>query len=303
MALGLGACDRPESPVAATSPSGVEAQQPEPVADARKAAVLGDATRLVLLDTLAMANNSRLETSDGVRRVTITTAGGSIELSTPVNNDLRLKAKLAATSDVVFLALDSTEGPMPVHREDILLARQSAVQRIVPVFTRTNLVDDAELLELEELEIRELLNKYKMDGDKASVILDTPVAAKRRNLKPPSGDLTALADGVMREPKRVHQADSGTFRDAKAAFYVLTSQELALRGVTEPPRAGKYELLVGASSGFAEVKFDQVVSWGSNVDGSLQFESPLSMFEGKRFIMLRDGHIIAVGVVTSLQSK
>jgi len=76
----------------------------------------------------------------------------------------------AAQMDGAILVVAATDGPMQQTREHILLARQVGVPHIVVYINKTDQVDDPELIELVEMEVRELLSKYKFDGDNAPVI-------------------------------------------------------------------------------------------------------------------------------------
>lgn len=76
----------------------------------------------------------------------------------------------AAQMDGAILVVASTDGPMPQTREHILLARQVGVPSIVVFMNKVDMVEDAELLELVEMEIRELLSFYKFDGDNTPII-------------------------------------------------------------------------------------------------------------------------------------
>ena len=76
----------------------------------------------------------------------------------------------AAQMDGAILVVSAADGPMPQTREHVLLARQVNVPALVVFLNKVDLVDDPELLELVELEIRELLSKYKFDGDNAPVV-------------------------------------------------------------------------------------------------------------------------------------
>src|SRR6476660_1963815 len=76
----------------------------------------------------------------------------------------------AAQMDGAILVVAATDGPMPQTREHILLARQVGVPRIVVFMNKVDLVDDPELLELVELELRELLSKYDFPGDEIPII-------------------------------------------------------------------------------------------------------------------------------------
>src|SRR6056300_1646045 len=92
----------------------------------------------------------------------------------------------AAQMDGAILVVAATDGPMPQTREHILLARQVGVPNIVVFLNKVDLVDDEEMLELVDMEVRELLNQYSYDGDNASVI-------KGSALKALEGDAGAVA--------------------------------------------------------------------------------------------------------------
>ncbi|SEW20058.1 elongation factor Tu [Chitinophaga sp. YR573] len=83
----------------------------------------------------------------------------------------------AAQMDGAILVVAATDGPMPQTKEHILLARQVGVPRIVVFMNKVDLVDDPELLELVELEIRELLSKYNYDGDNTPIIQGSATGA------------------------------------------------------------------------------------------------------------------------------
>ncbi|MGA2864249.1 MAG: elongation factor Tu [Verrucomicrobiota bacterium] len=76
----------------------------------------------------------------------------------------------AAQMDGAILVVDASEGPMPQTKEHVLLARQVGVPAIVVYLNKVDLVDDPELIELVEMEVRDLLNKYEFPGDKTPVI-------------------------------------------------------------------------------------------------------------------------------------
>ena len=83
----------------------------------------------------------------------------------------------AAQMDGAILVVAATDGPMPQTKEHILLARQVGVPRIVVFMNKVDLVDDAELLELVEMEIRELLSSYGFDGDNTPIIKGSATGA------------------------------------------------------------------------------------------------------------------------------
>ena len=118
----------------------------------------------------------------------------------------------AAQMDGAILVVSAADGPMPQTREHILLARQVGVPYIVVFMNKADMVDDAELLELVELEVRELLSKYDFPGDDTPVIIGSALKA----LEGDKGDigegailkLAAALDSYIPEPKR---ALDGTF--------------------------------------------------------------------------------------------
>ncbi len=83
----------------------------------------------------------------------------------------------AAQMDGAILVVSAADGPMPQTREHILLARQVGVPAIVVFLNKCDMVDDAELLELVEVEVRDLLTKYQFPGDKIPVIKGSALAA------------------------------------------------------------------------------------------------------------------------------
>ena len=83
----------------------------------------------------------------------------------------------AAQMDGAILVVAATDGPMPQTREHILLGRQVGIPRIVAFLNKADMVDDAELLELVEMEVRDLLSFYEYDGDNTPVILGSALGA------------------------------------------------------------------------------------------------------------------------------
>jgi len=110
----------------------------------------------------------------------------------------------AAQMDGAILVVSASDGPMPQTREHILLARQVGVPKIVVFLNKVDLIDDEELLELVEMEVRELLSKYHFDGDNAVIVRGSATAALEGK---PEGDaaitaLMAAIDTEIPEPAR-----------------------------------------------------------------------------------------------------
>jgi elongation factor Tu len=108
----------------------------------------------------------------------------------------------AAQMDGAILVVAATDGPMPQTREHILLARQVGVPKIVVFMNKVDLVEDPEMLELVEMEVRELLSMYKFDGDNASVIKGSALKALDGSDESCIHELMAAVDAEIPEPVR-----------------------------------------------------------------------------------------------------
>jgi elongation factor Tu len=112
----------------------------------------------------------------------------------------------AAQMDGAILVVSAADGPMPQTREHVLLARQVNVPSIVVFMNKTDQVDDPELLELVEMELRDLLNEYKFPGDDTPIIMGSALNALN-NPKDPEAtkcitELLEACDSFIPEPKR-----------------------------------------------------------------------------------------------------
>ena len=117
----------------------------------------------------------------------------------------------AAQMDGAILVVSAADGPMPQTREHILLARQVGVPCIIVFMNKTDMVDDPELLDLVELEVRELLKAYQFPGDEVPVIRGSALQAMQQGEKTdvkddlsfkPINELLAAMDAYIPEPKR-----------------------------------------------------------------------------------------------------
>ncbi len=110
----------------------------------------------------------------------------------------------AAQMDGAILVVAATDGPMPQTREHILLGRQVGIPRIVAFLNKADMVDDAELLELVEMEVRDLLSFYDYDGDNTPVILGSALGALNGEQKWVDSVLKLMegVDSYIELPKR-----------------------------------------------------------------------------------------------------
>ena len=127
----------------------------------------------------------------------------------------------AIQMDGAILVVSAADGPMPQTREHVLLARQVNVPALVVFLNKVDLVDDPELLELVEMEVRELLSKYEFDGEKAPVIRGSATQA----LADPSGEaakpIQALIDALDNYiPEPVREIDKPFLMPVEDVFSI-----------------------------------------------------------------------------------
>ena len=146
----------------------------------------------------------------------------------------------AAQMDGAILVVSAADGPMPQTREHILLARQVGVPYIVVFMNKCDLVDDEELLELVELEIRELLSEYDFPGDDIPVIKGSSYQA----LQDPTGD---WANGIKELMQAVDEYIPTPERDVDKAFLMPVEDvfSIAGRGTVATGRVERGQLKVG----------------------------------------------------------
>src|SRR6266702_2691512 len=114
----------------------------------------------------------------------------------------------AAQMDGAILVVAANDGPMPQTREHLLLARQVNVPHVVVFLNKIDTVDDPELIELVEMELRDLLNKYKFPGDEVPIIRGNALAAMQSGGKDDAAckcidDLMAALDTYIPPPVRL----------------------------------------------------------------------------------------------------
>ncbi len=110
----------------------------------------------------------------------------------------------AAQMDGAILVVAATDGPMPQTREHVLLARQVGVPSIVVALNKADMVDDEEILELVELEVRELLNEYEFPGDDTPIVRVSALKALEGDAEwtPKILELMEAVDAFIPEPER-----------------------------------------------------------------------------------------------------
>ena len=126
----------------------------------------------------------------------------------------------AAQMDGAILVVSAADGPMPQTREHILLARQVGVPKIVVFLNKVDLIDDKELLDLVEMEIRELLNKYQFPGDTATIVRGSATAGLENK---PEGNqaITELMNAIDNDiPEPVRENDKPFLMSVEDVFSI-----------------------------------------------------------------------------------
>jgi elongation factor Tu len=141
----------------------------------------------------------------------------------------------AAQVDGAILVVAATDGPMPQTREHVLLARQVGVPSIVVALNKVDAVDDEELLELVELEVRELLNEYEFPGDDTPVVRVSALKALDGNEDAANGVLELMNEVDSFVPEPVRELDKPFLMPIEDVFSI-TGRGTVVTGKVEQGR-------------------------------------------------------------------
>src|ERR671931_2868386 len=246
----------------------------------------------------------------------------------------------AAQMDGAILVVAANDGPMPQTREHILLARQVGVPRIVVFLNKIDTVDDPELLELVEMELRELLSKYEFPGDEIPIVRGNALAAMQSLGKDDTAckcidDLFNALDSYIPTPKRAEdlpflmsiedvfsikgRGTVGTGRIERGK--VKVGEEVEIVGLMKAPRKTVVtgvemfnktldEGIAGDNVGVllrgierTDLERGQVLAKPGSITPHTKFEAEvyvLAMDEGVRFAIREGGRTVGSGVVTKI---
>ncbi|WP_069651125.1 elongation factor Tu [Caloranaerobacter ferrireducens] len=129
----------------------------------------------------------------------------------------------AAQMDGAILVVSAADGPMPQTREHILLSRQVGVPKIVVFLNKADMVDDEELIELVEMEVRELLSEYEFDGDNTPVVVGSALKA----LEDPDGE---WGDKIVELMEKVDETIPTPERDTDKPFLMPVEDVFSITG-------------------------------------------------------------------------
>jgi elongation factor Tu len=168
----------------------------------------------------------------------------------------------AAQVDGAILVVAAPDGPMPQTREHVLLARQVEVPAIVVYLNKVDMMDDPELLELVELELRELLNEYEFPGDATPIVRGSALAALESTSKDPNAPEYASIKELLRV---VDEYIPQPIRDTDKAFMMSIEDVFSIkgRGTVVTGRVDRGRIKVGEPVeivGLREKPMDSVVT-------------------------------------------
>src|SRR5437899_112072 len=223
----------------------------------------------------------------------------------------------AAQMDGAILVVSAVDGPMPQTREHILLARQVNVPAIVVFLNKCDLVDDAELLDLVELEVRELLSKYEFPGDDVPMIRGSALKAIEGDKQwvPKVWELLTALDKSIPIPQREVEkpevergmvlAKPGSITPHTAfdaEVYVLTKEEGGRHTPFFKGYRPQFYLRTTDVTGTVELPAGvEMVMPGDNTKMAIELITPIAMEEGLRFAIREGGRTVGAGVATKIK--
>src|SRR5919109_545830 len=210
----------------------------------------------------------------------------------------------AAQMDGAILVVSAADGPMPQTREHILLARQVGVPYIVVYLNKADMVDDPELLELVEMEVRELLSEYEFPGDEVPVIVGSALKA----LEGEDSDLGVKS--VLKLAEALDAYIPTPKRDIDKPFLMPVEDVFSIsgRGTVVTGRVERGVIKVGDEIEIVGIRPTQktvckgveMVMPGDNVKMVVTLITPIAMEQGLRFAIREGGKTVGAGVVAKI---
>src|SRR5437762_1529772 len=206
----------------------------------------------------------------------------------------------AAQMDGAILVVAATDGPMPQTKEHVLLARQVGVPYIVVALNKADMVDDEEILELVELEVRELLSQYEFPGDDLPVIRVSALKALEGDPQW-SEKLLELMEAVERGQVVIKPGTTTPHTDFEAQVYILSKDE----GGRHTPffnnyRPQFYFRTTDVTGVVTLPEGTEMVMPGDNTEMKVELIQPIAMEEGLRFAIREGGRTVGAGRVTKI---
>ena len=219
----------------------------------------------------------------------------------------------AAQMDGAILVVAATDGPMPQTREHVLLARQVEVPNIVVFLNKVDAVDDPELLDLVELEVRELLSKNNFPGDDVPVIRGSALKALEASddvADPAYGPIQELMDAVDSYIPTPERAIDKPFLMSVEDVFGIKGRVTVPTGRIERGvvKVGDEVEIVGVHATRKAVvtgveMFQKTLDQGQagdNVEMAVELITPIALENGQRFAIREGGRTVGAGAITGI---
>jgi hypothetical protein len=228
-------------------------------------------------------------------------SGANTVATVPLGSSASSIATLAQLAKHAVIVLDATQGPLPAFREHVQIARLAGIPSLSLLLVNVDQVEDIELLKLEEMEVRELMSTYDMNGDTAPVFHDArhvAVEMPEQNVNGLASALAALKD----TPERPLQALTFiTGQKLAVVISLLTPAESALALTLH--KDSPVTVWINGHVGQVLVSSTTVLNPGDNGELSVQLSVPVSAAAGSLLFLEREGRIVATGVVQGVSSQ
>ena len=208
----------------------------------------------------------------------------------------------AAQMDGAILVVSAADGPMPQTREHILLARQVGVPYIIVFMNKTDQVDDPELLELVEMEIRELLSTYEFPGDEIPIVkgsallaMEALIAGKKATETPECKCLFALMDAVDRYIPTPERAVDKPFLMPVEDVFTITGRGTVATGRVErgTVKVGETVEIVGLAEETRSVVVTGVEMFRKQLDQAMAGDNIGALLRGVQRSDIERGQVLA----------
>lgn len=208
----------------------------------------------------------------------------------------------AAQMDGAILLVSAADGPMPQTREHLLLARQVGVPHLVVFMNKCDLVDDPELLDLVEMDLRELLSHYGYDGERTVVVRGS---AKQAHDDPADSKATACIDSLVQAldsqiPNPIRQLDKPFLMPIENVFSIA-GRGTVVTGKIEQGQvvAGQEVEIVGFTDQIESDVITQVESFGQVLSGGQAGENVGCLLRKTAFGQIQKGQVLAAARTVS----
>lgn len=225
---------------------------------------------------------------------------GGVSVGTPdIGSTASRVAGLSMHAKHGVIVIDATQGPLPIVREHIQIARQAGVPSLSIMFVNMagleGMGDAGELVELVEMEVRSVMSSYDMKGHAAMVFHDSGIRAIPR-LQTRGLGLARALDVVSRVPPRqVFPVARATGKRVASYLYLLSPQEAP--GAEPVGRNAKVKIWVDGQVASGVVTSARTLRPGDNGELDIQFATAITATEGSRFLVEREDRIVAMGVI------